>query len=192
MKPDCPVAHRDDYTVRGGAHAEAVELVKQWHYARGAANTSVATHILWREGRAVGAALWMPPTRVAALSVSEDWRNVLCLSRLVVAPGEPQNAAGILISRSIRLLPQRWHTLLTYADTRMGHSGTIYRATNWERVDIVGGHSTWLDADGRQVAAKAKKNRTRAQMLALGYRRLPCSKKIKFVFHRSTTRRSEP
>lgn len=144
MKPAVPVAHRKDYLVREGTLTEAKALVEAFHYARGTANTCVAAHVLvgHATARAVGAALWMPPTRVAALSVSEDWRNVLCLSRFVIAPGEPQNAAGILLAWSIRLLSARWHTLLTYADTRHGHTGTIYRATNWERLGIVGGHST--------------------------------------------------
>ena len=184
MKPACQVAHRRDYVVREGPLAEAARLVEAFHYAKGTANTCVASHILERNGRAVGAALWMPPTRVAAESVSPDWRNVLCLSRLVVAPGEPQNAAGILLSASMRLLPERWHTLLTYADTRMGHTGTIYKATNWRCLGQTKGDPVWVDADGRQVARKATKSRTAGQMLALGLKRLPALPKVKFVFRR--------
>jgi hypothetical protein len=186
VKPECPVARRSDYKVRAGTRGEAAALVERWHYARGAANTCVAAHILERasDGVPVGATLWMPPTKAAAASVSADWRNVLCLSRLVVAPGESQNAAGLLLARSMRMLPARWHTLLTYADSRMGHTGTVYKATNWICLGATRGRPAWVDADGRQVARKATKSRTAAEMLALGLTRLPQAPKIKFVYFR--------
>lgn len=139
--------------------------------------------------RLLGGGLWMPPTKRAAQSVSSDWRNVLALSRLCVANGEPQNATGILLARSMRMLPKRWHTLVTYADSRMGHTGVIYRATNWLDLGDTKGDPVWVTKDGRQVAKKcAGHSRTSAEMLALGLVRLPASKKRKFVFFRRAAR----
>jgi hypothetical protein len=128
----------------------------------------------------------MPPTKVAAESVAgEGWRGVLCLSRLVILPGEPTNAASLLLGAAMRLVAAdpRWHTLLTYADTRQGHTGAIYRATNWEYVGLRPGGSAWVDtATGRQVAIKATRSRTNKEMLDLGYLPLPPSAKHKFIF----------
>lgn len=214
-KPDKPVARADDYQVLQGTMDAARPMVERWHYAKGCANTAVASHILWhRERGMVGAALWMPPTRrvgesvcrhfavalvfewakvgtvptaiaAVALALLGEWRNVLTLSRLVVAPGEPQNATGILLSRSMRLLPNRWHLLVTYADTRMGHGGTIYKATNWTMAKASKGDPTWVDASGKQVAKKcAGKSRRASEMLALGYQRIPAKPKVKFVYAR--------
>jgi hypothetical protein len=135
----------------------------------------------------VGAALWLPPVKVAAESVAADrWQGVLSLSRLAVAEGEPQNTTTLLLGGSMRRVMRdpRWHTFLTYADTRQGHTGAIYRATNWEYLGEVAGASAWIDpATGRQVASKATVSRTVAEMLALGYERLKPSRKHKFVFH---------
>lgn len=108
---------------------------------------------------------------------------VLALSRLAVAPSVPKNGASFLIGRSIRLIRRdpRWHTLLTYADTAQGHTGAIYRATNWTYLGITAPGRRWVSHDGRKVAGKSTRNRTKAEMLALGHRQLPPSVKHKFV-----------
>lgn len=192
MKPSGAVARRADYIVGHLAHAAAVRLVVAHHYARGAANTSVHCHGLLRvsDGRLVGAALWMPPTAAAAkarakasLGSSDRHREVLVLSRLVVAPGEPQNAAGMLLGQSERLVRRdpRWALLVTYADQAQGHAGTIYKATNWTPDGLTKPEPRWADASGAQVSKVSTKSRTVAQMLAAGCVRLPPSSKLRFV-----------
>lgn len=193
MKPEGPVARRSDYVVESCEHRVALSLVSRLHYTRGAANTSVAAHCLRRrsDGRIVGAALWMPPTQVAARSVAGDaWRQVLSLSRLVVTDDEPANAESLFVSRSMRLVlrDSRWRVLLTYADSRQGHVGTIYRATGWEYLGMLPGRPAWRDPrTGRQVAARATRTRSKAEMLRLGYEPLPPLPKHKFVYRSSVT-----
>lgn len=174
-----------DYEVADCAHAEAIELVSKYHYARGGANTSVYRHGLFHVERGmVGVALWMPPTKVCAQSVHDDWRGVLCLSRLVVAPGEPTNSASYLLGRSMRLIKAdgRFHSLVTYADEWQGHRGQIYRATNWTYVGAKKRGPVYVDDNNRMVCRKAgPKSRTHEQMIALGYRCLGRSVKHKFI-----------
>jgi len=158
------------------------------HYAKGCANTAVYSHGLFRAGRhePSGAALWMPPTKIAAQSVADDWRGVLSLSRLVVVPDAPPNAASFLLGRSMRLIESdgRYHTLLTYADTAQGHTGAIYLATNWTLVGRTKGDPVWKDVDGKQVSRKcAARTRRNDEMLALGYTKHPASPKLKYVKH---------
>lgn len=176
------------YRVAPVPHALGRAFVASHHYAGGAPNTSVFCHGLLLNEELVGVALWLPPTRVAAESVtggrgSDAWRGVLALSRLAVAPSVPKNGASFLIGRSIRLIRQepRWHTLLTYADTAQGHTGAIYRATNWTYLGTTAPGRRWATPDGRQVTGKSTVNRTKAEMLALGYRQLPPSVKHKYV-----------
>jgi hypothetical protein len=166
--------------------------VREHHYAKGASNTSVHAHCLVRarDGHVVGAALWMPPTARAAKGLAERelgtrdrHREVLALSRLVVAPGEPQNAATLLLGASERLVRRdpRWALLVTYADTGRGHAGGIYKATNWREAGVTVPTTTWLDPDGKQVALKAKRTRTVAEMKAKGLTRGPKTVKLRFV-----------
>lgn len=173
-----------------GPHGEAVRLITAWHYARGAPNTSTYRHGLYRVadgplwGDACGVALWIPPTRTAAESVAhKDWQGVLSLSRLVVEPGIPSNAASFLLARSMRLIDrERWPVLLTYADTSEGHTGAIYQATNWVRVGEVPAGDVWIGPDGRQCGRK-RGGRTylAAEMELAGYRRKRAAPKIKFI-----------
>lgn len=188
MKPAGPIARRGDYRVEPCPHRLAAELVAGAHYARGASKVSVHAHCLVRvlDNRVVGAALWLPPTKVAAESIAgEEWRGVLGLSRLAVVEGEPSNATSLFLAASMRLVGQdpRWHTFLTYADTRQGHTGSIYRATNWDYLGLAKGRPAWIDPQtGRQVALKATRSRTVAEMRERGYQQLPPSDKHKFVY----------
>lgn len=166
--------HKSDWTVEPVEYAEAKRFVERHHYAQGAANTGRAHGVLNRRTRElVGVALWLPPTKAAAVATfpEGDWRRVVSLSRLAVAPDMPTNAASFLLGRSMRLVKQSrdYDCLVTYADERRGHTGAIYRATNWEYLGLVGPKTFWLDPSGRQVAAKsAGRNRTVAELLAMG------------------------
>ena len=168
-------------------HAIVLDFLERWHYAKGGPRTSVVRDGLYRYGsdKLWGVTLWLPPTKNAAKTVSDDWRNVLCLSRLAVHSAVPKNGASFLLGASMRGIDPRWHSFLTYADQGHGHTGAIYRATNWTCVGETKGGRIWVDSKGRQVGQKrGAVNLTREQMIALGCTQLPPSRKWKFVFHR--------
>jgi hypothetical protein len=184
---------RHEWEVRPAPFQEARSAVSLWHYSRSTSNTATYCHGLYRTGdrEIMGAALWMPPIKTAALSVSDQWRSVLCLTRLAVHPDAPRNAASFLLGGSMRLIDRkRWPRLLTYADTGRGHTGAIYRATNWiclgeVRAGDVWVHSTTGEQRGRK---RGPRTWTVAEMLAAGFVRQPQLPKIKFVHenpHRS-------
>ena len=186
---ESPRLRASDWEVKSAPLAVARELVEQHHYARGASNTAVYVHGLYHRSadQLYGVAWWLPPTRVAAESVNEaEWQRVLSLSRMVMLPGTPANACSFLLARSVRIIrrDRRFATLVTYADESVGHTGGVYRAANWSYVGRTGPYPKWVDpTSGRQVAAKATKNRTRAQMEQLGYQRVGSFHKHKFVLH---------
>ena len=186
MKPENALDKRD-YRVETVPLREVQELVRQFHYARGGSNTATFRHgLIHREtGDLLGAAWWIPPTKAAAQSVDPEWQRVINLTRLVVSPDAPTNAASFLLGKSMQAIKKdgRYRTLLTYADEGQGHSGAIYRATNWEYLGIRPGDPVYLDPTGRQVARKAGgKTRTNAEMLELGYVNTGRTRKHKFVF----------
>ena len=184
MTTEAAVLRASEYAVRAITHKDAADFIREHHYARGCANTSVLATGLFAGGALLGASLWMPPTRVCAESVAgEGWRGVLALSRLAVAPGVPTNGASFLIGRSIRLLRRdpRWTHLVTYADESQGHTGAIYHATNWTPQGRTRPEARWLTADGAQVSRKAGRSRTRAEMEDLGHRLEGRFAKLKFT-----------
>lgn len=180
---------RADWLVDTLALEQGVQLVTDEHYARGAANTATFRHGLYRRETwpfsPVGAALWIPPTRAAAEATWPDnWQGVLSLSRFVIAPDTPTNAASFLLGRSIRLIRRdpRWECLVTYADEWQGHTGIIYRATNWVYAGLTKPERVYVDGNGRMVARKAgPKTRTHADMLELGCRCVGSFAKHKFT-----------
>ena len=181
------VARKGDYKFDANVPLdEARQLVEKYHYSKGASNTRTDLHGFRKNGELVAVAWWLPPTRVACESVSkEDWKKVVSLSRLVVHPDEPKNVCSMLIGASIRQLKKegRWKHLVTYADHAQGHTGAIYKATNWDYVGTAGPYPKWVDKDGKQTACKAAKNRRKAEMEALGMTMVGRFHKEKFVMH---------
>jgi len=170
-------------------HGEVQRLVRAWHYAQGVPNTSTYRHGLYRagvilHGDAHGATLWIPPTRSAAVAlVGEDHcEGVLACSRLVVDPELPTNGASFLLGRSMRLIDRdRWPVFVTYADTAQGHTGAIYRATNWTCDGPVAAGDTWTNDHGQQRGRKrGGTTMTVDEMRAAGYTRSPALPKIRF------------
>jgi hypothetical protein len=179
---------KSDYLVKEVSLAAARALIEEHHYTKGGSTARVFTHGLAHRDdpdTILGVAWWLPPTKAAAVSVDpEHWRGVLALTRLVIVPGMPTNAASYLLGQSIKLirLDARWTSLVTYADSGQGHTGAIYRATNWEYVGIMPGHTTWKTPEGGQVSRKTtNKTRNHAEMTELGYINAGRSGKHKFV-----------
>jgi hypothetical protein len=180
-----------DWEVRSIALEVAQILVKYHHYSAGGSNTSVYCHGLFRKGEVwqnncVGCTWWIPPTKSAALATyPQNWNGVLSLSRLVILPDIQKNAASFLLGRSMRMVDRsRWPCLVTYADSWRGHTGSIYKATNWEDWGLTKPEPVYT-LNGRMISRKAgPKTRTKLDMLALGCRLEGKFPKRKFV-HRA-------
>lgn len=188
MKP-ANALKKADFFVSDCPQQDAKELIEKYHYAKGTSKVRVYTHGLYEKstGDLVGAAWWLPPTRVACESVNkEQWKKVLSLSRLVVLPHVPTNGASFLVGQSIRLIKKegRFVSLVSYADSSQGHEGAIYKATNWDYVGVTRKTPLWVcPASGKQVACKSTVNRTKQQMLDLGYELKGRYEKHKYVMH---------
>ena len=180
---------KKDWCVRDISLRQCRDFICEYHYSKGCSNTRVYSHGLFKKGddTLYGAAMWLPPTKVAAQSVNkQQWQKVLSLTRLACRPDAPKNAASFLMAASIKLIGNdgRFVSLVTYADVRMGHTGAIYKATNWEYVGEMKGSPAWIDPKtGRQVARKATISRTKQEMLDLGYECIGVFGKHKFIMH---------
>ena len=179
-----PYLVKSEWDVRPVTQSLAKFMVSKFHYAKGGSDTAVYREGLFRKGsiRCWGVAWWIPPTKSAALSVWEEWRKVLALSRLVVDPNAPKNAASYLIGQSIKLIDSsKWECLVTYADFMQGHTGAIYRATNWEYLGETQPQRAYK-RDGKLVSRKAgPKTRTHKEMLELGCEMVGRFAKHKFM-----------
>lgn len=177
---------RGEWEVREAPLKEAQAMVREHHYAKGGSNTAVFVHGLYRKGECElqGVVWWLPPTRVACESVDKQrWQKVLSLTRMVVLPGVPKNACSFMLARSVMMIrkSRRFVALVTYADESQGHTGGVYKASGWSYVGRTGPYPRWVDREGRQVSPKATKNRTKAEMEALGHEKVGAFYKHKYV-----------
>ena len=91
-----------DYSVIRIPLSDAKALVAQYHYAGSAPSAATVCYGLTRKDAPealLGATIWRPAPLGAALKeCPEDPQAVLCLSRLVLVPDLPKNAAYLLLS----------------------------------------------------------------------------------------------
>jgi len=118
---------------------EAASLVIEHHYLHRRPPTSYAFGLV-RSGETVGVCTFgTPASRHLQIGVCpSDPSLVIELNRLWVRDEEPRNTESWFVSRALALLPPR--IVVSYADTRVGHQGFIYRALSWN-------YAGWTDMD---------------------------------------------
>jgi hypothetical protein len=175
--PTSPL-QKAEWEVRPCDLSIAQSLTARFHYSGGGSNTGTLTCGLWQRSAWLdidchGASWWIPPTKSAgAFSHPENPQGVLALSRLVVVPDAPKNAASFLLRHSMRFIDRgRWPVLVTYADEWQGHTGGIYKAlkdAGWEEAGWTKPERTYT-LEGRMVSRKkGPKTLTHAEMIAAG------------------------
>jgi hypothetical protein len=134
------------------------KFLKRWHYSDYVNIQAKHTFCLFREGNfgipeMVGVCIY---TRPAGPSAGQSYYpeapdKVLELRRLCLIDATPKNAESFFVSRSIKWLKRNtdWEFILSYADMEQGHTGVIYRASNFEYLGVTGVGKT-LEVDGKK------------------------------------------
>jgi hypothetical protein len=134
------------------------KFLKRWHYSDYVNIQAKHTFCLFREGNfgipeMVGVCVY---TRPAGPTAGQSYYpeapdKVLELRRLCLIDETPKNAESFFVSRSIKWLKGNtdWEFILSYADMEQGHSGVIYRASNFEYIGVTGAGKT-LEVDGKK------------------------------------------
>lgn len=166
------------------SHKTAKDFIEKYHYSKSCSNTSAQRFGLFRKGdlSLLGVAVYMvAPCGVAKKYSPKDRAAVLTLSRLCIIPGMPTNSASFLMGRSIRLLRRikKYKVLVTYADIRLGHTGAIYRATNWKYDGLTDRYYCWLDSEGKQISKYSTKTKT-VSFMDSNYQRVGPYRKHRF------------
>lgn len=93
------------------------------------------------------------PKAMCVIEGHEDPHEYQELSRLVLLDRLPKNTESCFIAWCIRWLKK--HTkliaLISFADPEAGHSGTIYRASNWVYTGLQSSSRNRLIVEGRDV-----------------------------------------
>lgn len=140
-----------DAQVRSITHQTASDFLNRYHYL----NKS-------RGGTSLGA--FYRDTLIGCVVYSNLGRqntgftDAVELSRLCIHPSyHKKNFASWLISKSMKLITAK--TIVSYADTTVGHTGTIYKAANFTLHHTVPSDYWYIDTNGYVMHKKTLYNR---------------------------------
>lgn len=107
-------------------------MVRTRHYLKRWPGTTVAIFLLSSHGAPVGVCVYsLPPAETfKRYGVALAWE----LSRLWISDDMPHNTESWFIARTVDWVKRHRpevECLVSYADPSQGHSGTIYKASNW-------------------------------------------------------------
>ena len=146
-------------SIRPVTKNRAKRMVVKYHYSKLWTKCSVALGLFHQTGREhaffdepeekmIGVIIYGDPVgRASGESISNliDRTEVFELTRLFIYDGYGSNIESWFISQSMSWLRKhkpKIRALVSYADPKQNHPGTIYQATNWIYQGIIGKH-TW-------------------------------------------------
>lgn len=126
------------------SRADVTKFIEQWHYS-GSINGCIADYCyaLFDAGGMMKGAMFF-----GRMAMANQWKRfadsedqVIELRRLCCVDDTPRNAESFFIGKSLRLLKRDWkgNIVVSYSDKEYGHSGVIYKASNFEMVREIKG-----------------------------------------------------
>lgn len=163
------------------------------HYA-GFGRPSSILYVAKLNGDMIATAKFATPVRQGiAATVNVQNNQLLELDRFCIHPSyHKKNFPSHFMSRILKMLKKDRPDILklvSFADPRFGHLGTIYQASNWEYVGKTARSYYYEDQKGLEINkktlyeyAKSHKMIERQCAAVLGYKKVHTPPKIKFVY----------
>lgn len=179
----------------GPAKLEDVKGFFDAHHYAGFGRPSSCVFHAKLGGEVIAAAKFAPPVRQGiAPSLGLQDSQVLELDRFCIHPAyHKKNFATWFMSRTIKWVSSERPEILklvSFADPRFGHAGTIYKASNWQEVGKTSRSYYYEDQDGKEINkktlyefARQRGMKERQCVEALGYKKVHTPPKIKYVYN---------
>lgn len=158
------VFNKKDYVVRTCPIEMVRSICKTKHYLKRVPSILAHYGLYYRNDMLLGVITFGIPPNQHLMQVCGDnyKRSVLELNRLWCYDEAPRNSESFLIAQSIKLLKKERpeiKILISFADTREGHLGYIYQASNWYFAgwSVPGGGSIMIN--GEEYHAKSLNNK---------------------------------
>lgn len=109
-------------------------FIKKNHYSKSLNRGSKYVFCLIVNGKLRGAATFGIPVGKGTQKYSVSGLEVLECKRFCLAPGAPKNTASWFMAKCMKILKKNPNidSIVSYADPEEGHSGIMYRASNFE------------------------------------------------------------
>ena len=153
-----------DFTVEEIPRKSIVKFIEKHHYSHNVNGVQSLYHYgLFTEGnfglpKMIGAMMYahpsMPATAKKYNTINPD--KCLELRRLVCIDDTPKNTESYFIGKTLRWLKQNtdMEVIVSFADQHYGHTGVIYKATNFEYFGETAKGST-LMVDGKEMHSRS-------------------------------------
>ena len=133
-----------DWYVKRVNRPEIKDFIETWHYSKSINGCkSKYCYALYDTDNVMKGALFY-----GGFAMFNQWKkygdkeeDVIELRRLCCVDDTPKNAESFFIGWTLRELKKDWggKTVISYADKEHGHTGVIYKASNWEMVGEIDG-----------------------------------------------------
>lgn len=123
----------------------ANEIIVKNHYLHRGTPSSVAFGLYTPKGVLCGVVTYATPASPSltkGLVGAENKHLVGELTRLWVDDRVPKNGESFLIGSTMK--ESGFEVLVSFADTKEGHVGTVYQATNWLYTGLSDRHKEWV------------------------------------------------
>lgn len=129
--------------------ASIKDFIETYHYSKSINGCKVSNcfKVLDKEGRLVGACLFGELSTTSWKKYGSSEKEVVELRRLVLLDECPKNSESYVVGACLRYLKKHttYKVVVSYADPTYGHSGIIYRATNFLYKGKTSSDSVFLD-----------------------------------------------
>jgi hypothetical protein len=137
------------------SYEDVKKVLAEAHYIGRPGSTSVRLG-MWIDNVLAGVLTYgtIPRPNSRAICGPLHATEVLELTRLALYDWAPRNSESLFIAKSfrhLRAVRPDISILISYADSRHGHVGTIYQATNWIYTGSSTGDVIYLCEDGRTL-----------------------------------------
>jgi hypothetical protein len=144
-----------EYTVVHISSTVGKQYIKDNHYSHGIHNGAMCFGLIYGETLIGVCAFATPCSENVCSSIFgyDERRSITELHRLHILDGTPKNAESYFIVRALKGLKKykpKYNAVITFADSTVGHNGTIYKATSAYRIGKTKSSATfYLDENNR-------------------------------------------
>ena len=159
-----------DYTVEEIPRKSLVQFIEKHHYSHNVNGIQSYHHFgLYTEGnfglpKMIGAMMYAIPSMPATAAKYNPINPNKCLElrRLVCIDDTPKNTESYFIGQTFRWLKQYtdMEVVVSFADQHYGHSGTIYKASNFDYLGETAG-ARILMVDGKEMHSRSLNQKER-------------------------------
>ena len=132
-----------EWVVRRVSRKDITPLLEKWHYSK-SINGCISDYCYaLYDGDDMKGAMFFGrmAMRNQYRRFCDNEKDVIELRRLACIDDTPKNAESYFIGRALRLLRRDWggKLVVSYADKEFGHAGTIYKASNFKKLEDIKG-----------------------------------------------------